>query len=208
MIDSAKREKVRILETFLLKSALDGWNQKSLDQAVCELGLTEIDKLRVFPNGIHGVVDYFGIWSDQRMISALGQINLEDMRIRDRIHACIKVRLEINKDYRVAIRRLLSFLSLPANSALGVRLCWRTASEIWYASGDQSTDWNYYTKRALLASVYSATIMYWLSDKHDETGDFPETWMFLERRIENILFTFRLPQYFKNFMTCNSQKTG
>jgi ubiquinone biosynthesis protein COQ9 len=91
---------------------------------------------------------------------------------------------------------------------LGFRLCWRTSSEIWYASGDRSTDWNYYSKRALLASVYSATIMFWLSDEPDDTGDYPETWMFLERRIQNILDTFRLPQYFKNFLNCNSQKTG
>jgi len=208
MIDSEKCEKSRILKVFLLKAALNGWNEKSLDQAISDLRLDEMDKLREFPGGISDIVDYFGVWSDQRMISTLNQMTLSDMRVKDRIHSCVKLRLQINKNYRESIRRLLPYLSLPMNSMLGFRLCWRTSSEIWYASGDRSTDWNYYSKRALLASVYSATIMFWLSDEPDDTGDYPETWMFLERRIQNILDSFRLPQYFKNFLNCNSQKTG
>ena len=69
-------------------------------------------------------------------------------------------------------------------------MTWRSCSAIWYAVGDYSTDWNYYSKRAILASVYGSTLMYWLSDKGDDSGDYPETWAFLDRRIDNVLKTF------------------
>ncbi|MBT7267527.1 MAG: COQ9 family protein, partial [Rhodospirillaceae bacterium] len=46
------------------------------------------------------------------------------------------------------------------------------------------TDFNYYTKRGLLAGVYGSTILYWLSDNSD---DFVETDAFLARRINEVL---------------------
>ncbi len=60
----------------------------------------------------------------------------------------------------------------------------RTVDALWYAAGDRSTDYNYYTKRLLLAGVYSSTLLVWLNDKSEDHG---ATWAFLERRIDNVL---------------------
>ena len=68
---------------------------------------------------------------------------------------------------------------------------------MWYAAGDNSTNWNYYSKRGLLASVYTSTILYWMADEGDGKGDFPETWGFLDRRIEDVLRTFGMPRRLK-----------
>jgi ubiquinone biosynthesis protein COQ9 len=54
--------------------------------------------------------------------------------------------------------------------------------------GDKSTDHNFYTKRGLLAAVYSTTVMYWLNDK---TPDCTATWAFLDRRIAEVM---KIPQ--------------
>ena len=36
--------------------------------------------------------------------------------------------------------------------------------DIWHAAGDRSTDMDWYTKRALLGGVYTATELYMLTD--------------------------------------------
>jgi ubiquinone biosynthesis protein COQ9 len=69
---------------------------------------------------------------------------------------------------------------------------------MWYEAGDRSADWNHYTKRGLLASVYSTTLLYWMSDGGDDEGDFPETWAFLDRRISDVLKIFTLPYQLKS----------
>ena len=48
---------------------------------------------------------------------------------------------------------------MPQNAALGARLLYRTVDTAWYAAGDTSTDWNFYTKRGLLAAVYAAALV-------------------------------------------------
>ena len=59
----------------------------------------------------------------------------------------------------------LALLSLPFNAGLALKLLYKTVDAMWYAAGDTSTDFNFYTKRATLAGVYSSTLLYWLNDR-------------------------------------------
>lgn len=107
------------------------------------------------------------------------------MRIRDRITEAIKLKLKIYSECKEVIARTVAYLSIPFKSSLGLRLLWQTADLIWYEAGlDKSTDFNYYTKRALLSSVYSSTLIYWLSDN---SPNYQDTIQFLERRIDNVI---------------------
>jgi ubiquinone biosynthesis protein COQ9 len=55
---------------------------------------------------------------------------------------------------------------------------------MWRAAGDTATDYNFYTKRALLAGVFSSTVAVWLDDTSEDLSD---TESFLRRRIENVM---------------------
>ena len=77
-----------------------------------------------------------------------------------------------------------SYLMMLQHAPLAAKLLYRTVDAIWYAIGDRSTDFNFYTKRGLLAAVYSATVLYWLNDK---SPDCAATWSFLDRRIEEVM---------------------
>jgi ubiquinone biosynthesis protein COQ9 len=55
---------------------------------------------------------------------------------------------------------------------------------MWRAAGDTATDFNYYSKRGLLAGVYGATLLFWLEDNSEERA---ESWAFLERRIADVM---------------------
>jgi ubiquinone biosynthesis protein COQ9 len=106
------------------------------------------------------------------------------MKVRDRIRSAVRIRLERHAGERDAARRALSLLALPLNAALGLKLLYRTVDAMWYAAGDTSVDFNFYTKRATLAGVYSATLLYWLNDR-TEGGQ--GTWDFLDRRLDDVM---------------------
>ena len=71
-----------------------------------------------------------------------------------------------------------------AFAAEGARAIWNTCDQIWTALGDSSDDVNWYTKRATLAGVYSATVLFWLGD---DSPDHQNTWAFLDRRIDDVM---------------------
>jgi ubiquinone biosynthesis protein COQ9 len=62
-------------------------------------------------------------------------------------------------------------------------MLYRTVDAIWRAAGDTTTDYNFYTKRATLAAVYSATMLAFLAD---DTDDLAKTEAFLDRRLKDV----------------------
>lgn len=179
-------DKVRgaILDAALPHVPFDGWTRETLRHAAkeahVEQGLAEL----AFPDESMSLVDFFATEMDRKMLAALDAADTTSMRIRDRIIAGVRLRLEALEPYREAERRAVGFLALPPHAALGVRILARTVDAMWRTAGDRSTDFNYYTKRALLAGVYTATLAYWLQDESD---GYAETWAFLGRRVDDVM---------------------
>ena len=133
-----------------------------------------------------GAVDLAALFhheGDRRMAEAYRAAATGDMRIRDRVALAVRTRLECSGD-KEAVRRGVTLFALPMHAADGARALWQTADAIWTALGDTSEDLNWYTKRATLSAVYSATVLYWLGDDSPESAD---TWAFLDRRIEDVM---------------------
>jgi ubiquinone biosynthesis protein COQ9 len=173
-----------LLEAALPHVMFDGWTEATIRAAARDLDLDPEAAMNLFPAGPRDLVEAFSLWADAQMLAGLASLDLEEMRVRDRIASGIRLRLECLEPHREAVRKSLSFLGLPPNAPLATRLLWRTADELWYACGDRATDYNYYSKRLLLSGVISATTLYWLDDRSEGASD---TNAFLERRIDEVL---------------------
>src|SRR3546814_7583549 len=93
------------------------------------------------------------------------------MKIREKVAAGVRARLKAVAAHREAVRSGFAFFALPQNAAMGLACLYRTVDAIWYAAGDRATDYNFYTKRALLAGVYSSTLLFWLNRSEEHTSE-------------------------------------
>ena len=184
MTDDQQAIRDRILVAALAHVAFDGWTQRTLKAGVNDAGMSPDMALRAFSGGIPDLVDHWADWADRWMLDDLAAQDLAAMRIRDRITAAVKARLQVMDPHPEAARRLFAYLALPPNAPLAARLTWRTVDVMWYAAGDDASDFNYYTKRGLLAPVYTTTALYWLADTSDGHAD---TWAYLDRRIADVM---------------------
>ncbi len=174
-----------ILHAALPNIVFDGWSMATLEKAAESIGLPRADAQRAFPKGVMECLDYFTAEADANMVQSLEQdYTLTEMKIRDRIAAAVMVRLRQNQPHREAIRRALAFYALPWNAPALLHSAYRTVDAMWRACGDNSTDFNFYTKRALLAKIYASTLYVWLDD---DSPDLTETQAFLHRRIDNVM---------------------
>jgi ubiquinone biosynthesis protein COQ9 len=174
----------KLLAAALAHVPFDGWSGRALRAGAAELGLEPALAANAFPGGPAELLEAFSTEIDRRMLVELEGRDLDSLKHRQRIGTAVRARLELLAAQREAVRRGLSFLALPRNAALGVRCLYRTVDAIWHAAGDTSTDYNFYTKRMLLAGVYSATLLFWLND---ESEDFAATWAFLDRRLGEVV---------------------
>ncbi|MBC8158603.1 MAG: COQ9 family protein [Alphaproteobacteria bacterium] len=182
-MNSADKREAILLAT-LGHVPFDGWTRRALTAGARDAGLKAIDGQRAFPAGMLSMVEYFFDFGDRQMAQSLAGAELSEMRVRARVTFAVRMRLSAMAAHREAVRRALSFLALPQNTGAAAACTYRTVDTIWYAAGDTSTDFSFYTKRALLAGVYVATVLYWLGDKSAGSQD---TWGFLDRRISAIM---------------------
>ena len=185
MDESANQaSKSAILNAALPLAAEDGFNDAVLARAGKDAGVGAEMILHLFPDGVSSLVACFSERCDARMEQSLAQQDLASMKVRERIASAVLARLDALGLHKEAARRACAFLMLPPNAALGMRLVYQTVDAMWRAVGDTSTDFNFYTKRAILAGVYSSTLMRWFTDQSEDDA---ETKTFLDARIENVM---------------------
>lgn len=180
--DKAQREAV--LLAALPHAAFDGFIDSVLDKAGKDAGVSKLEVTRLFEGGPASLVEFYSVWADDQMEAKLAGMDLKAMKIRMRIAAAVWARLDALKPHKEAARRAAAMLSLPMNAALGAKLMYRTVDAMWRAVGDTSTDFNFYTKRGILAGVYGATAMRWFTDDSDDQKATEE---FLAARIDNVM---------------------
>jgi ubiquinone biosynthesis protein COQ9 len=181
-------DRQQLLTAILNHVPFDGWSDVALQAAGQETGIPADRILNAFPGGARDALILWHEVADQQMMAAMAKPEIARMRTRERVAAAVRLRLESCMAHREAVRAGCTMLLLPQNAGIATKLLYNTVNAIWYAVGDQSTDHNFYTKRGLLAAVYSATVLYWLNDKSPDCG---ATWAFLDRRIAEVM---QIPQ--------------
>jgi len=173
-----------ILEKALPHVPFDGWTIAALSAGARDAGLDAARAELAFPGGAIEAVRLFSLGLDRKMLEALDADALKAMKIRQRIATAVMARLDLALPHREAVRRSLSVLALPHNAPVAAQLLYRTVDAMWHAAGDTATDFNFYTKRGLLAGVVSATTLFWLGDASENQAD---TRRFLDRRIDEVM---------------------
>jgi ubiquinone biosynthesis protein COQ9 len=176
--------RAKILAAALPNVAFDGWTTRLMREAADAAGISHGETRLAFPGGILDLVDCFLADGDRRMEEALARRDIAALKVRERITLAVRIRIEVDAAHREAVRRAVTLLALPLSGSAGPRALYRTVDAIWRTVGDKSTDFNFYTKRAVLAGVYSAVTLYWFADQSE---DFRDTWAFLDKRIEDVM---------------------
>ncbi|MEM0977003.1 MAG: COQ9 family protein [Pseudomonadota bacterium] len=197
MPDSSHARSLAHAKDEILKAAIphvlfDGWVDSVITLAVNETGIDENLVLEAFPRGAIDLALFYHASGDCAMVKALAAADLDTLRFSEKVAYAVQARLEIAD--KEAVRRGLTLFALPQNATDGVSALWSTVDTIWTALGDTDDDVNWYTKRATLSGVYSATVLYWLGDESESNVD---TWAFLNRRIENVMQFEKVKSAFK-----------
>ncbi|MFL6690796.1 MAG: COQ9 family protein [Alphaproteobacteria bacterium] len=173
-----------VLEAALPRLAVDGFTDKTLNYGGATANVDAPTLQRLFPNGGQDLADAFSEWADDQMDATLKNTPLSEMKIRERIKAAVNARIAALRPHKDAARRAGAFLTLPQNATVALKVLYRTVDRMWRAAGDTSTDFNFYTKRIILAGVYSSTLLRWFTD---DSEDEKATFEFLDARIENVM---------------------
>jgi ubiquinone biosynthesis protein COQ9 len=158
-----------------------GWSGRSIAAGLRAAGLPEDEAAFLFPRGVSSAVEAWLDLTDRDMAAAAGDVSA--LRVPARIRALVAARLRLLAPHKEAARQAMALLALPWNAPIGLRAMARSASAIWYAAGDNSADFSWYTRRMTLAGIHGATLAYWLRDDAEDIGPALD---FLDRRLAGL----------------------
>ncbi len=174
----------RLADEFMAEAAFDGWTRAALAASGRGVDLPAGEAERLFRAGPLQALAYVSERADRRTVEDMEKEALRPSRSGPH-HA--RGPHPAGAPYRSARGGppgALDAVAEPLNAGLGLKLLYKTVDAMWYAAGDTSTDFNFYTKRATLAGVYSSTLLYWLNDRSPGAE---ATWAFLDRRIDDVM---------------------
>lgn len=155
-----------------------------LQQAVKDAGLPGGADELYFPGGPLELIEFWGAECDAQVGVDLAALDLDKMRIRDKVTAGVLARFYALGPHEDAARRAVARTALPDGLTMSPKILWAAADTIWRGIGDQSTDFNFYTKRTTLSAVISTSLAAWLADQDPEKE---KARAFLDARIENVM---------------------
>ena len=181
--DEADPSAVAILNAALMHVPFDGWNDSVLITGAADAGVEQHLVATLFPNGVIDAIALHSRLTDAEMVDAFHAMRDRPQKIHLAIRAVILLRLELAQQNKDAVRRALTMLALPVHLKLSAELLYETVDAMWRAAGNTDTGFSFYTRRASLAAVYSATLLAWLADN---SGDMSKTAAFLDRRLADV----------------------
>ncbi len=165
-------------------AAFDGWSDVAVRDAAAKAGVDPEAALFAFSGGAMQMIEAWVHGVDAAMQAALPADQIATLKIRERIRSLVQFRLDAIVHQKEALRRALAIMALPQNAPRTLALGWSSADAMWRLAGDTATDYNHYTKRLTLGSIYAATLAVYVNDSSEDHAD---TKAFLDRRIEGIM---------------------
>ncbi|KAK4295091.1 hypothetical protein Pmani_032324 [Petrolisthes manimaculis] len=166
-----------------------GWTQESIVQGAESLGYSGMAH-GMFPGGGVELVNFFYKQCNKKLEDSLThkaeEINNDPQLKKGTttlISEAVEERLRMNIEYMTCWHKALALHASPLNTIQALDNMGSLVDIIWYHAGDRCHDFNWYTKRGLLAAVYKSSELCMLQDKSD---DFQDTWDFMHRRLSDV----------------------
>lgn len=175
-------ERDAAIRAMLAHVPFDGWTQLALERALADLGGRPGGAAMLFPGGAGDMVAVYCDLADRMMVADAAPGLAGEASLTRRVRLLVAARLAGQRGNREAVRRALAVLALPRHAGLAAGCLARTVDAIWLAAGDRAADMSWYSKRFILAGVYSATLLFWLHNDNDEAASLE----FLDRRLAGV----------------------
>lgn len=176
-----------LLDAALPHVAFDGFSEAAFRAALADTDCPEALGRALAPRGGVDLAAAYHRRGDRQIADAAAAVKAAESRYSEKVARLIRLRLDL-VDPEI-VRRGMAVFSLPHHAPEGVRLVFGTADAIWTALGDTSDDVNWWTKRMILGSVFSASVLYWLGDTSDGKS---ATDRFIASRIDDVMRFERL----------------
>lgn len=173
-----------------------GWNDGLPELACSKMQLHPKSHYIWFSRGNQEILSFLEEKYDNQMLDKLKEMpNIGG--ITNKICAALTARICETSCSKALGKANFKYYRKPSNIAFASKITWRTVDRIWRYAGDTSTDFNYYSKRGLLYSVYLASQRRY---HYDDSEGYINTKEFISLSLNQIVQTAKTTKQIYHFL--------
>ena len=162
----SKKTKQKLLEAIINIVEINGWSS-NVFQKLKNKNIIKISDLMInFPDEDKDLLIFVINELNYLMEKKINKRDIMNLPISKRIKRILITRFEILKNNKKFYKKTFTYLLLPKNIKLMKNNLYKSVDQMWYLAGDNSTDFNFYTKRLTLSFIYvNALFTFYKNDK-------------------------------------------
>ena len=165
--NSDYKKKIKIFELAKKIVSTDGWSENILVKLVNK-NIDSSELAYFFPNGYKDIFKFSLDEINNSLEITISKTNIINLPLNKRIKKILMTRIEIlNKDKKF-YNKTFNHLLLPQNTNILKKNLYKSVDTMWYLAGDNSTDFNFYTKRLILSGIYVSTLLIFFNKNIEE----------------------------------------
>jgi len=165
--NSDYKKKIKILELTKKIVSIDGWSENVLEKLVNK-NIDSSELAYYYPNGYKDILKFSLDEINYSLEKIISKTNIINLPLNKRIKKILMTRLEIlNKDKKF-FNKTFNHLILPQNTKILTKSLYKSVDTMWYLAGDNSTDFNFYTKRLILSGIYISSLLIFFNKNIEE----------------------------------------
>ena len=165
--NSDYKKKIIIFELTKKIVSIDGWSDNILVKLVNK-NIDSSELAYFFPNGYKDILKFSLDEINNTLEIIISKTSIINLPLNKRIKKILMTRIEIlNKDKKF-YNKTFNHLLLPQNTKILKKNLYKSVDTMWYLAGDNSTDFNFYTKRLILSGIYWTTLLIFFNKNIEE----------------------------------------
>ena len=159
-------KRLKILKLAKLIIAEEGLNLNTFETIALKhnLNINEINLL--FPDGNKDLLEYSLEQLNIELQEYCKSIDLIRLPLHKRIRKILLSKIEIMNKEKNFYKKIFLKSLLPTKTISLSKQLYKSIDQIWYLAGDTSVDFNFYTKRLILAGIYSRVVLFFFNNNN------------------------------------------
>lgn len=165
--NSNNKIKSIILQKLKKIVSVEGWSEKVLKQLL-QNGVEKSDLVTYFQYDYKELLKYSLEELNNSLEKEINKINIINYSLNKRIKKILMLRFNILNNDKEFYKKTFYHLLIPSNNKIMKSSLYKSVDTMWYLAGDNSTDFNFYTKRLILAVIYVNALFVLFNKNFDE----------------------------------------
>jgi len=142
-----------------------GWNESLFENISFHNKISYEEINILFPYGYKEMLKFSLDHLNFELENKCNQYFFVRLPLHKKIKKIIITKINLMNKNKIFYKKTFYFLLIPSNYKLLSAYLYKSINLMWYIAGDNSTDFNFYTKRIILSVVYSSVVLHFINNE-------------------------------------------